>query len=317
LIRPLLFGDSTVKKYRLSASMNGTFKIGITKAKEDLMSAKEKRFMSAKFLPTDIIPIVNKAWSHSFANVAFGKKALAERGWNPLNRSLLKNKDVLDTKLDADANTEDALSILTAAAMAVSATGRAAIQVNEGKSADVIDLLVSDRDRAQQRQQVLDRKLLAANATATYERTKKLTSGKMVVSGKHRLSTHAMDQVTECVKFKVEQEEERQHNRVKKRRVLNNKVEKAKSMEESTWTTDQYKAMVQCYKLPDDPRMAKGIAGLKSQWMQRKGRSSPKYSQIKLNDDFPQLQLQDDDALLGFDDIDGDDEDATPDHAAI
>jgi len=88
-------------------------------------------------------------------------------------------------------------------------------------------------------------------------------------------------------------------------------------MEESTWTTDQYKAMVQCYKLPDDPRMAKGIAGLKSQWMQRKGRSSPKYSQIKLNDDFPQLQLQDDDALLGFDDIDGDDEDATPDHAAI
>jgi len=199
-----------------AASMNGTFKIGITKAKEELMSAKEKRFMSAKFLPTDIIPIVNKAWSHSFANVAFGKKALAERGWTPLNGALLKNKDVLDTKLDADANTEDALSILTAAAMAASATGRAVIQVNEGKSADVIDLLVADRDRTQQRQQALDRKLLAANATATYERTKKLTSGKMVVSGKHRHSTHVMDQVTECVKFKVEQEEEQQHNRVKK-----------------------------------------------------------------------------------------------------
>ena len=83
-----------------AASMNGTFKIGITKAKEELMAAKDKRFMASKFLPTDIIPIINKAWARSFANVAYGKKALAERGWNPLNIALLTNKDVLDTRLE-------------------------------------------------------------------------------------------------------------------------------------------------------------------------------------------------------------------------
>jgi len=293
-----------------AASMNGAFKIGITKAKEELMSAKEKRFMSAKFLPTDRIPIVNKAWAKSFANVAFGRKALVERGWNPLNRALLKNKEVMDTRLEAEANNEDALSILTRVAAVAAASGNAVIQVNEGKSADAIDLLVADRDRAQQRQKALDRKLLAANATAACDRTKKLTSGKMVVSGKHRLSTDVMEQVTEHVEFKVEQEEDRHQNKVKKQKVLMTKVEKAKAMEETAWTTDQYKAMVQCYKQDTDPRMAKDIAGLKAQWMQRKGRSSPTHlpNMDAKEENAPQLQqqqmMEEDLGNLGWDDED-------------
>ena len=132
----------------------------------------------------------------------------------------------------------------------------------------------------------------------------------MVVSGKHRLSVDVMDQVTECVKFKVEQEEDRIQNRKKKRKVLLSKVDAAKAMDESAWNADNYKAMIQHCKLPDDPAMAKGIAGLKGQWELRKGRKSPQHSNVNdphpCNEAFPPLKQQelDDDVLLGLDDHD-------------
>ena len=92
-------------------------------------------------------------------------------------------------------------------------------------------------------------------------------------------------------------------------------MEKAKAMEETAWTSDQYKAMVQYYKKDTDPRMAKDIAGLKAQWMQRKGRSSPKCSKNMdaTEEEVPQSQQQQmmEDALLGLDDQDVEEE--TPD----
>jgi len=139
----------------------------------------------------------------------------------------------------------------------------------------------------------------------------------MVVSGKHRLSVDVMDQVTECVKFKVEQEEDKRQNRNKKRKVLMLKVETAKALDKSAWTTDNYKAMVQHYKHQEDPRMAKDIAGLRTQWVQRRGRSSSKHSNVNdphpYNEAFPPLKQQelDDDVLLGLDDHDA--ENDTPD----
>ena len=53
---------------------------------------------------TDIIPIVNEAWSLSFARVYNNTKAISERGWGPLNRNLLTYKELLQTmtKIDRD-----------------------------------------------------------------------------------------------------------------------------------------------------------------------------------------------------------------------
>jgi len=88
------------------------------------------------------------------------------------------------------------------------------------------------------------------------------------------------------------------------------KVEKAKAMEETAWTTDQYKAMVQHCKQDTDPRMAKDIAGLKAQWMQRKGRSSPTHlpNMDAKEENAPQLQqqqmMEEDLGNLGWDDED-------------
>jgi hypothetical protein len=46
-----------------ASSMNGCFKIGVTKAKEELQTFRFRMMMKPQFRPTDVIPIVNKAWA--------------------------------------------------------------------------------------------------------------------------------------------------------------------------------------------------------------------------------------------------------------
>ena len=48
---------------------------------------------------TDIVSLCNRAFAKSFAEVPSNKHAIADRGWNPLNRALLFNTEVLKKKV--------------------------------------------------------------------------------------------------------------------------------------------------------------------------------------------------------------------------
>ena len=81
-----------------STEQNELWKIALTKAKRELVRFKRANGFNIQLLLTDIIPLVNKAWKESFAKVNSNKKAILERGWGPLNRYLLTNREVLKTK---------------------------------------------------------------------------------------------------------------------------------------------------------------------------------------------------------------------------
>ena len=51
--------------------------------------------------------MVNYAWDRSFALTSNNKKAIAERGWNPLNRSLLLNSEIRCTMTEIDYENEN------------------------------------------------------------------------------------------------------------------------------------------------------------------------------------------------------------------
>ncbi len=72
------------------------FKINLTKAKCEYI----KKWGAPRFEPTDIVPLVNKSFPQSFGNKKRVVKAVADRGWNPLNYNLLTvlpdAKDVVD-----------------------------------------------------------------------------------------------------------------------------------------------------------------------------------------------------------------------------
>jgi hypothetical protein len=68
-----------------ASELNGLFKIELTRAKREYLWHRS----SARFLPTDIIPLLNIAWPKSFGNQERAARAIEARGWNPLNYSLL------------------------------------------------------------------------------------------------------------------------------------------------------------------------------------------------------------------------------------
>ena len=80
-----------------SKEQNGSFNIAINKAKQELLEFRENKNISGCLQPTDLIPLINKAWDNSFAKVATNKKAIADRGWNPLNYNLLIIPEIRQT----------------------------------------------------------------------------------------------------------------------------------------------------------------------------------------------------------------------------
>jgi hypothetical protein len=71
-----------------------SFKINLAKAKREYLKHKPNR-NAKKFSPTDCVPLVNMAWSNSFAKVKNAQKAIKERGWNPLNFVLLDHPKLI------------------------------------------------------------------------------------------------------------------------------------------------------------------------------------------------------------------------------
>ncbi len=62
--------------------------------KQKILEFRHEKMMGIELIPFDITPIVNFAWMGSFQVVKNNKKAIYERGWNPLNRMLLLHPEL-------------------------------------------------------------------------------------------------------------------------------------------------------------------------------------------------------------------------------
>jgi hypothetical protein len=76
-------------QFEYALEMNGDFKTAMASAKEELVRHKKEHYEAVLVCATDVIPLVNKAWASSFGDAGKGLTALADRGWNPMNRALL------------------------------------------------------------------------------------------------------------------------------------------------------------------------------------------------------------------------------------
>ena len=81
-----------------SKEQNGSFNIALTKAKQDLLDFKLTKMTQDQYLkPTDLMPLINKAWNASFARKNKNLQAIADRGWNPLNYNILTMPEIRAT----------------------------------------------------------------------------------------------------------------------------------------------------------------------------------------------------------------------------
>ena len=77
-----------------STEQNGCFKMSLTRAKKDLLTKKEAAQLEFAVEKADIVAIVRTAWETSFACNWTNLKAVAERGWGPLNYNCLKHLEL-------------------------------------------------------------------------------------------------------------------------------------------------------------------------------------------------------------------------------
>ena len=170
-----------------SPEMNGAFKIGLTKAKREYLA--NNKGTRETFSPTDICPLVRTAWNASFANVVHGRKAVAERGWGPLNYVLLNHPQLISASSQDDdgifpletTNTSDETPISTALR-----ENRYFINL-EGPAIDkffnvIIHQYAKDEGRIRAYEQ---RKAAAAENESAYEKLKrigKLSSGTLTAN---------------------------------------------------------------------------------------------------------------------------------------
>jgi hypothetical protein len=76
-----------------SSELNGSYKIDLTETRKKFLQAKPPG--QKQFGMTDIIPLVRHAWEQSFGRADIAKKAVSNRGWGPLNYSLLDSPDLI------------------------------------------------------------------------------------------------------------------------------------------------------------------------------------------------------------------------------
>ena len=115
-----------------SAEQNGCFKMKNTEAKEMLVTWKASHGLDIIIEKTDIVPIVNYGWEHSFARTRTNKSAIAVRGWNPLNRALLQHPEIAGTA------TQEAEETPTSAASFLPED----INTTDGSAGDMFDILL-------------------------------------------------------------------------------------------------------------------------------------------------------------------------------
>ena len=63
--------------------------------KDMLLKKMEMNMKNINIKQNDIIPIINSAWSKSFACVENNLKAIRDRGWAPLSCKLLRHPEIL------------------------------------------------------------------------------------------------------------------------------------------------------------------------------------------------------------------------------
>ena len=255
-----------------SSEQNGCFKIFEVEAKERLLEFKSIHRQPKRFGPTDVIPIVNYSWDRSMAKVESNKKAIAERGWNPLNRNLLCVAEVLKTKQGTDSTAQDSAPVVEQTLD---------VNTDTGTAAELFDKLLDKKNNDAARQRAREREAAIKWAT----------SGAVFKNSQVGLHRGAVLENQRLV-LAAKQADESRAARKRKQEILNKKAKAQKIRErtEDQWTVSDLKAMCTYKKVKGDPPLkeAKGAnerVTLSSWWDDRRDRPSPQCSPLNSSDE--------------------------------
>ena len=313
-----------------SSEQNGLFKMLLTEAKKELVNFKIKHGMPIYLGSEDIVPLVNKAWGKSFGNIETSRKAIAARGWNPLNRNLLLNKEIKATMTnneDCEYNTGVANENSTSSNITSNSTITAEseettttttikniknnlpliLNTSDGVSGMCFQKLVQhclkhggiDRNREN-----LEK---GESIRETFAAAKRISSGIMVRRGIHEVNEPNIASVIKGNQIKIKEQQDdlmrRRRKEIKERIDTITKLRLTKPCV-SEWNQKECGAFIQYKKRKGDSKMPKSLKDLRARCVIIEGRSSPDCSvhdSDESDDDNDDIQTCNNTSSLMFD----------------
>lgn len=245
-----------------SSELNGCFKMQLTKLKKNYR--KYKPISKKTFESTDIIPLVRQAWTLSFGRSGVARKAIAARGWGPLNYILLDHPTLLHFKKPIQQ---------------LNNQPKKSIEVNlEGKVAGShLDAIFEDNKLAKHRQKVWEEnKEKNEDRETRFKNLKEqvglLTVGRLTKQGLHTLSRpeiyqHVFDHEQKRSKEKRMVEERKHETHMKFTLKVQEAVRRYKAKERLRM--DDIKVLMKRFHVQGDSPVRKTLPQAKIQWEER------------------------------------------------
>jgi hypothetical protein len=243
-----------------SSEQNGAFKQALIKQKQKIIYEKSKLHLPGKVEKQDIIGLVHHLWNASFAKVESNKKAIRNRGWNPLNYKLLdhpeltrkkKNDAVMDAYINCNLHGVEAIE-------------PSKLNFTNGVSQTMLDNLLDEMERQRARNTALmesaeERREESMNHFQTSTR---MSAGIAFNAQSLNLSTGSvLDRVEGIHQMREEREAAQVERRAREDDTEKRNFEAVTSfMVESNKTiqdlnVQQLKALVKWFKRPGDSKM--------------------------------------------------------------
>jgi hypothetical protein len=253
-----------------STEMNGSFKTALTKAKRELITFRTGS--TSKFVQTDIVPLVRKAWYASFARAEKAKKAITKRGWNPLNYVLLDHDKLQSSLLIATSdrfqNTPHDCDVSTT----IKTTGTA--------FNNYLNQFILDEAKKEGRKRKLE--ALRQDAETRDNNFSALTDYTAIAASSGGIAKHNIYEIGEGLLTKVQEKEDIAEQK-KQRISLTKEARNQKNSERfqraftkyasgKSLTREDFISLINKTKLPNDTATGKSIKELSLQWNERKYR---------------------------------------------
>lgn len=170
-----------------SEQLNQSFKALSREMKAVIRKFQERLGVVPSIKRYHVVQICNYALKESFGQEAKVKKAVAMRGWNPLNKNCLTYQEIQRTKVTDDM-TFDRLKALTPAELNIIEHGKEVIDTfnwTGDVTRDVFQCCAQKLERFKAQDEAIrrQREKQKENGAAVFEVTGRMTSGKMYLNG--------------------------------------------------------------------------------------------------------------------------------------
>ncbi len=282
-----------------ASEQNGNFKSEWSKGKEELIKKKIHLEMARKIEPEDVMPLLNRTFHPGFNNKPANLKAVADRGWYPLNSNLLDHPDLVNSTLALDE-----CSSSTVVTTSTTASSNLELNIHEGSSGTCLGKILSHYSRSKHFDESQKKKRARKDCIQTnLKNAKRFSSGALVSNNVYSLDNPdmlaALDARTREKAAEVASKLSRKKENLKRNREnvaeLRNQFGHEKEHLFQNFSKEQCGIYLQYKKRPGrkDGAMPKSLEDRRKRCVEWMGRISPSQS---FDDDEENNVADDDDA---------------------